>query len=169
MGNAPAELAPYVERTVSRTGNGKPKGRYVDVVPLDAGGTQYELKPAGYKLVERMSREGSHLATIAGALGMSGETFRQMRKRDVAVQAAIESGRAGMGDEITNLLMKAARKGNITAMIWLDKTRQGLTETRPMEGAKTVVNQQFNISLPAPRDRDDYLRIVTGQVAEEAG
>ena len=166
MAKAATITADLSARTVTRTARG-PRSRYVAVAPLETGGVQYELKPAAYKMIERQAREGHELASIASSLGMCAETFRQIRKRDPQAVAAIEVGRAELGDELTALLLTMARKGNVTAAIWLDKTRRNVDAGRPIEGARTVVNQQFNINLPAPRARDEYLRLVTGQAVDD--
>lgn len=126
----------------------------------------HALKPAGYCLIERMSAGGRNLASIAGALGISCETFRALRRRDPEAQEALERGRAALGDELTDILLEHARKGMTIAAIFLAKARCGWREGEGMEGARTVNNTQINITLPEPKSREEYLRLITGGRAD---
>ncbi len=38
-----------------------------------------------------------------------------------------------------------------------------MSDTKPMEGARPVTINQFNINLPTPKSREEYMRMVTGQ------
>ncbi len=69
------------------------------------------LKPAGYGLIERLSSDGRNLASIAAALGVSGETFRALRRRDPEAQEALERGRAALGGAARSLRYVPACRG----------------------------------------------------------
>ncbi len=142
-------------RTVSRPVKG-PRSRYVAIRSLpQGGGIQYELKPAGYGLVERMSASGRDIASVAAALGISCEAFRALRRRDPEAQEALDRGRAALGDELTDILLEHARKGITVAAIFLAKARCGWRE-----GDAPEARPNITIQLPDSRSEDDYLRII---------
>lgn len=150
-------------RTVPRPATG-PRSRYVSVEPVpEHGGIMHVLKPAGYGLIERMSAGGRNLASIAGALGISCETFRALRRRDPEAQEALERGRAALGDELTDILLEHARKGMTVAAIFLAKARCGWREGEGMEGVRTVNNTQINIQIPPPMSDAEFKAIIEGQ------
>ena len=151
-------------QTVTRTATG-PRSRYIQVADLAVGGIRYDLKPAGYALVERMSRQGRDLASIAAALGITSTTFVLLRKRDQAAVEALERGRGGLGDELTDILLTQARNGVTVAAIFLAKARCGWREGEAMPGGVVVNKQTFNINLPEPKEREAYLKLVSGQGA----
>lgn len=121
----------------------------------------------GLKLIEAMAAEGQDQRSIAKALGLARKTLTDLRDRDEAVAEAWDRGHAALADEITHHLLGAARKGNITAAIFLAKARLGWREGHAAEGQALQVNQQFNINLPEPADRDEYIRRITGQANTE--
>jgi hypothetical protein len=151
-------------RTVMRTVRA-PRKRYIALSYGPKGGSPtYSLKPAAYALVERLSREGLDLASIAAALGISVTAFKELRKRDEAAVEALDRGRAALGDELTDILLAMARKGNVTAAIWLDKTRRGVREDQPIDGARPTPDKApvININFPPTMEREEYLRLVSG-------
>ena len=148
------------QRTVSRTVKG-PRSHYITIDSLPAGGTRYNLKPAGHGLIERMSAEGRNLASIAAALGISGEAFRSLRRRDPEAQDALERGRAALGDELTDILLEQARNGVTVAAIFLAKARCGWREGEPMPGS-TVNNTQINIQIPERMSDEEFKSIIEG-------
>ena len=136
-----------------------PRSRYITLedVPTN-GGVLHVLKPAGYGLIERMSAAGRNLGSMAAALGVSGETFRAMRRRDAEAQEALDRGRAAL----TDILLEHARTGNIVAAIYLTKARLGWREGEGMEGARTVNNTQINSQIPERMSDDEFRPIIDG-------
>ena len=120
------------------------------IVPLDQKtGSLTRLTDDGYAAITRMSAEGHDLITIAEYLGVNKETFREIRRRDPIAQEAIDRGRAKLGDELTNMLLKQARQGNTTAAIFLAKARLGWRDVGAVpDGAQN--NTQVNIYLQEP-------------------
>jgi hypothetical protein len=159
----PAITVRATRSNCGRQGPKAPKTRYVTIVPRPGGGAiHYELKPAGLELVERLSREGRALSSIAKALGINDSTFRELRRRDPEAQQAVDRGRDGLGDELTDILLEQAREGVTVAAIFLAKARCGWREGSEMEG-KTVNNTQINIQLTEPLSQEEFLEIVAGQ------
>ena len=85
----------------------------------------YVVSGRGVDTVEQMARNGVETATIAAALGMSVSAFRQVLNRQPEVEQALARGRAALSDELVNILLKQARKGNTVAAIFLAKARCG--------------------------------------------
>lgn len=76
--------------------------------------------------VKALSAMGNSTVDIAEFIGITGPTLRkhyQMELHQGRVQGKIANGRR---------LQEAAQKGNVTAMIWLDKTRYGVREGEDM-------------------------------------
>ena len=140
-----------------------PRPQYIVTSTPEAGGARYDLKPAGIALIKRMSREGRALASIAAALGVSMDTFREIRKRDPEAQEAVDQGRAALGDELTDILLEQARNGITVAAIFLAKARCGWREGEGMEG-KVVNNTQINIHIPESMSDAEFKAIIDGRV-----
>lgn len=137
----------------------------VERTPTGRGGPpKVSLTDTGLELVAELAGEGNDPRTIAKGLGIPYTTFLGLRDRDEAVQEALARGHGTLADELTHHLLKAARKGNITAAIYLTKARLGWVEGQVPEGApKTAV--QVNIQIPRAMSDAEFRRIV-GQPSE---
>lgn len=82
-------------------------------------------------IVKRLAAQGNEWDAIAEAIGLSEPTLRKYYTMDV--RAGLRLGKV----RNTQRLHQAAEKGNVTAMIWLDKTRYGVAE--PIEQPKKVL------------------------------
>jgi len=119
----------------------------------------YTVNEAGIALVETLARAGHDVVTLAGRLGIRHETFADIRRRQPEVAEAWARGRAAMGDEINDLLLDNARKGNMTAAIFLAKGRLGWREigqADPSHGSGPTVN----ITLVSPAAPGDVAKII---------
>lgn len=116
---------------------------------------QVTVAPAGLELIERLAAEGQDYRTIAKALGINGTTLQALRKRSPDVQEAWELGQAALGNELTHHLLKAARKGNIVAAIYLSKARLGWRE-----GDVPEARPNITINLPDAAAPEAYLRTI---------
>src|SRR5690606_26776943 len=134
----------------------------VGVNAEDGGGTRYDLKPEGYVLIERMSRDGRDITSIAAALGISREGFRILRRRDPDAQEALDRGRAQLGDELHDILLEHARGGITVAAIFLAKARCGWREGEPMAGTSVTHNTQINIQIPERMSDEEFRAIIGG-------
>lgn len=113
-----------------------------------------------------MSASGRDMNSIAAALGIGKDVFRRLRQTDDQAQEAMDQGRAALGDELTDILLRHAREGMTVAAIYLTKARLGWREGEAMPGG-TVNNTQINISIPPPMSDDEFRRIIDGTAARE--
>lgn len=149
------------KRTVPWTAKG-PRKRYIDLVKGPAArNIAYEMKPAGYELVRRMSRGGRDFSSIAAALGVSTDWFAAQRRNNRRVQEALDVGRGELGDELTDILLEQARNGIFTAAIFLAKARCGWREGELPEGARPSVN--VNIQIPPAMTDAEFAKVVNGE------
>jgi len=114
----------------------------------------------GLATITDMARNGHPANGIASALGMSGEAFRQCRKRQPEVEAAMAEGLAGLEQELVHSLLVAARKGQIAAAMFLLKCRHGYRETGQADSAPKVAVQ---INLPAAMEAKAYAAMVESE------
>lgn len=121
------------------------------------------ITPRGRALMERMFAVGQDFRTVAKALGISGETLQQCRKRDPAVDEAWERGQAALSDELAHLLLQQARKGNVVAAIFLAKARCGWREGDAPEARANIV-----INLPDAATPEQYMRLINPEPAPAA-
>jgi len=112
-----------------------------------------------------MAQDGCSLATISDALGIGGDAFRALRKRQPEVQAALDVGLGVMQDELVDRLMKQARKGNTVAAIFLLKARCGLRDVGPMDPNNTAPT--VNINITAPMSDEQFAQLV--EVPHDSG
>ncbi len=117
------------------------------------------LTDKGLRRVELLASEGNDQRTIAKELGLAWATFRDLRDRDAAIQDALSRGHGALSDELTHHLLKAARKGNVTAAIYLTKARLGWIEGQAPEGTPTTA-VQVNIQIPRAMSDAEFRRVV---------
>lgn len=125
------------------------------------------VTPDGLRVLEALASQGNDQRTMAKALGISGAVLRHLRDGDEQVREAWDRGLGALASELTHHLLRAARKGNITAAIYLTKARLGWREGDAPEGNRQAV--QVNINLPSPLEREEYLRMVTGHTVQGDG
>lgn len=82
--------------------------------------------PAQVRQVEQMAMRGLGKADMAAVLDMDRGTFA--RYEEEYFRTAIEKGVASLRNTTGRVLIREANKGNMTAIIWLEKTRLGITE-----------------------------------------
>jgi hypothetical protein len=123
------------------------------VVRAGGHGNPRVVTPAGLVVVERLAREGLADMSIAAALRMDRETFRQLRGRQPDVEEALARGRSGLEDELTDLLLQRARDpkhpGCVVAAIYLTKARCGWREGDMAPGSQVVHAENVQINMPA--------------------
>jgi hypothetical protein len=141
-----------------------------DVVLRNEGGHTRRIGKKGLALIEQMAADGNALATMAKKLRIAESTFRELRKRQPEVEAAISAGYAAMEDELVDGLMSRVRKGirdpkdkgAITAAIFLLKTRRGYEGTKvPTHITINQDNRTQTIALPSAEDMATYMQRVT--------
>jgi imidazolonepropionase-like amidohydrolase len=78
--------------------------------------------------VEELAAQGLTLAEICLVLGISERTLYDHKRESAVLADAIKSGRAKAASEISNVLYQMARKGDLGAIVWYEKTRRGLSD-----------------------------------------
>lgn len=96
--------------------------------------------------------EGATVKGIARSLGVSLETLNEWMDRQPELRAAMDEGREAEHKVLHNAMFKAAEKGNITAAIFLLKTRHGYREG-DQTGVANKVSVMFNIPGAMPLDQ----------------
>jgi len=124
------------------------------------------VKPHGLALIERMASVGQDQRTIAKALGISAKTLLEARGRQPEVADALERGHARLADELTHILLRHARRGNVVAAIFLTKARLGWREGDAPDTRPNIV-----INLPDATTPEQYMRLINAAPcpAEPAG
>lgn len=117
------------------------------------------ITPAGLEKIQTMAANGNSDTTIAHTLGIAHITFRNLRDRDKKVDAALQTGKGRLADEITDMILTKAREGNIIAMIFFAKGRLGWRENGPIPQAATTA-VQVNIQVPARMTDEEFTKLV---------
>lgn len=115
----------------------------------DQPGEPWVVTDAGRDLIRKDRSNGVAQAVVAGRLGMSGRTFRDVLDRCDATRAAYDEGTGLMETELVSLLMAQARDGNLSAQIFALKALAGKREVGPAPDAPAQANQP-NITIQIP-------------------
>ena len=82
-----------------------------------------------YSEVERMAGIGLTNAEIADALGIGQSTLYTKKNNNRSFESALKKGRAKAAVDVANTVYElAVGQKNLTAAIWYEKTRRGLSE-----------------------------------------
>lgn len=84
-----------------------------------------------YAKVKKLAALGLTQVEIALALGHGKTAFFKHKKINAKIDEAIEEGRASFKVITSKALVKQMRAGNVSAAIWLEKTRCGIREDGP--------------------------------------
>jgi|19_taG_2_1085344.scaffolds.fasta_scaffold02008_10 uncharacterized protein (DUF2384 family) len=84
--------------------------------------------------VERLSGIGLSNKEVANALGIAEATLYRRKQDNESFESALKKGRAKAAADIANAVYENAMKGNITAQIWYEKTRRGLSDKVQIDG-----------------------------------
>lgn len=127
--------------------------------------------PAQVRQVEQMAMRGLGKADMAAVLDMDRGTFA--RYEEEYFRTAIEKGVASLRNTTGRVLIREANKGNMTAIIWLEKTRLGMQERvhsivpDPASGSETPMGGvHLSIGLYLPSNGRDVP--APGQVLPKA-
>ncbi|UTO04169.1 hypothetical protein NKT77_06415 [Moraxella sp. FZLJ2107] len=118
------------------------------------------------KLIEQMASQGHSIPNICKACNISKDLFYVWREKFPEVNQALELGREKERHDLHNVLyQQAMEKGNITAAIFLLKSRHGYKEGDQSEQANRVA---ITFNLPAPaEDLGQYMKIVSPKEIEQ--
>lgn len=100
-----------------------------------------------YKKVEKFAAMGLTKEDIGRALGYERSSFFKAKAENDEIEAAIVRGRAKFKVIVSRNLVKQMTNGNVTAAIWLDKTRCGTKEDGPENGDQTATPVQVIIQV----------------------
>jgi hypothetical protein len=101
--------------------------------------------------VEELAAQGLSQAEICLVLGISEDTLSRRKADSAAIADAIKSGKAKAASEIANTLYLMAKRGDLGAIVWWEKTRRGLSD-----------KVQQNITVDVTKLSDDELRSLAG-------
>jgi hypothetical protein len=96
--------------------------------------------------VERLSGLGLTEKQIHEALGIPSRTFYRRKADEESLREALSKGKSKVMAEVSNRLYELCRKGNVTAIIWFEKTRFGFSDHVTLSG------DQENPLMVATRD-----------------
>lgn len=123
-----------------------------------SGAPVYRVGRKGLKIIEELAGRGVAEMTIAKALRMSRDAFRQAKRRDPAVQEALDRGRAVEHDKLVGVLHEQAMKGAFVPAIFLLKSRFGYREGDAFEANLNVnVNAGGVVVVPQKQTMEEFL------------
>ena len=124
----------------------------------DVKGTKKHPKEDAAQIIEQMASEGYSRRNIAKALSVSYELFVAWLDKYPELSEAMQFGKDKEHKELHNALFTAAKGGNITAAIFLLKTRHGYREGDQSDTSNKV---SITFNLPAAaQNADDYLKTI---------
>lgn len=78
--------------------------------------------------IERMAGIGMSQAEICLALGISEDTLTRRKQDSADIADAIKRGKARTRRDVGSKLMERVNAGDVTAIIWYEKTRLGYSD-----------------------------------------
>lgn len=145
------------EKTRKRTG---PTGEIQPPLVVNAATGWMEPTEIGLQIMRDLSACGRSKATIAKALGTSEGTLTRIIERHPQAADALAEGKGALADELTDILLAKARKGEVVPALFLAKARLGWRDQGPSpEAHHPTVN--VSISLPpAARSEAEWLKAI---------
>ena len=123
------------------------------------GRPRKNLKSADYPQIEQWATHGVSERDIASRLGMSPVTWRKVKERDLRARDALARGRGREETILVGCLYRAAvEKGNVTAAIFLLKTRHGYIDNPKPEMQESRVSVE--VRLPAALSTNQYKQVL---------
>ncbi len=111
------------------------------------------------EIITESSQNGCTEVQIAKALGVSTVTFNQWKERYPELRDALVAGRRVEHDRLVGKLFDLGMKGNVTACIFLLKSRHGYVEGVPLVQNSVSVN----FTLPGAMTPEQYVRTLTAE------
>jgi DNA-binding CsgD family transcriptional regulator len=78
--------------------------------------------------IERYAASGLTNEEIAQAVGVGVDTLYRHKRESIVLGEAIKRGRLKSHVAVSNKLLDLCMAGNVTAIIWYEKSRRGLTD-----------------------------------------
>lgn len=122
-------------------------------------GNRKKPKENAAEIIEQMASEGYSKRNIAKGLGIGFDLFQVWLEQYPELSEALQLGKDKEHKELHNALFTAAtQEGNVTAAIFLLKTRHGYREGDQSDTANKV---SITFQLPAAaQNADDYLKTI---------
>lgn len=111
--------------------------------------------------VEELAAQGLSQAEICLVIGISEDTLSRRKADSAAIAAAIKGGKAKAASEISNVLYQMAKRGDLGAIVWYEKTRRGFSDRAAVEhsgpagGAIQITAVDYRAGLDALKPEDD--------------
>jgi IS30 family transposase len=95
---------------------------------------------------EQLAQEGNTDAEIARQLGVSPKTIQRRKQDSDRFDLALKRGREAAHSVVSNALYRQAKKGNVAAIVWYEKTRRGFRDSQDItsNGETLKVYQGFD-------------------------
>lgn len=118
------------------------------------------------EVIQTMAASGNDQRSICKALGVGYDTWLRWKDEHDEIQEALNQGRAVEHDLLVgSLLESAVKQKNVTACIFLLKTRHGYRENEPLnQGGPNI---QINFELPGAVDPKTYEKQVLQKSIKE--
>jgi len=120
------------------------------------GGPAYRVGKRGLKVIEELAARGVAEATMAKALRMGKDAFRAAKRRDPAVQEAIDRGRAVEHDKLVGVLHDLAMAGQYVPAMFLLKARHGYREGEQV-GVNVNIDTGGVLVVPNKMTMEEFL------------
>ena len=111
------------------------------------------------EIITESAQNGCTQMQIAKALGVSTVTFNLWKERHPELREALVAGRGVEHDRLVGKLFDLGMKGNVTACIFLLKSRHGYVEGVPLVQNSVSVN----FTLPGAMTAEQYVRTLTAE------
>ena len=89
--------------------------------------------PIDLTRVEELAAQGLSQAEICVTLGFSEDTLSRRKRDSVGFDETLKRGKAKAAATVSNKLFELAKGGNMTAIIWWEKTRAGFSDRMKTE------------------------------------
>ena len=109
--------------------------------------------------VETMSAWGATLKMIAAEMNICERTFRNWREKNPELDAAYKRGREEGSNRLLNTAYKQAMDGNTAVLIFLLKTRLGMSERPVIDMSSAKLNKIIDIIINTVKDPDELKEI----------
>ena len=106
--------------------------------------------PLDLARAQALAAEGHTEAEIARQLGVSQDTLTRRKQDSADFADALKRGQASANSTVSNALYKQAKKGNVAAIIWWEKTRLGYSDSITHKGDPTAPVYIFETVAASP-------------------
>lgn len=95
--------------------------------------------------VEDFAANGLKIEEMGPCLAMGSSTFFKLKAENVELQEAINRGKSRGASETAGELMKLVKAGNLSAIIWYEKTRCGRSERIDVNNTGSIAHKHEGV------------------------